>query len=331
MQQLPPLWASAPTQPGADGAAEVNGMAIPIFAPTDLLDGQPVTVTSQTRLVVTNCQAGSKGIIADAVISVTMIADGDVKSLPAVLASETPRWLRGVIMLPDSLLLVLDLCEYASLREPQIDHAKKVTQRLFVEDRIADALRELGNIGAGHAAAAFSEFVGESVTMRVPLVELVPFDEVTEALGGPETPVAVTYVRVSGDVSGHLFVIQSLDGARHLLSSLVPAVGEELPLDAMAESVLGELGNIMAAHYLSSLTEFTHLAMRPSVPSVAVDMAQAILTMGMLEENPLGDFALVIHTAINGPEKQGSAHVFLFPSPGSERVLLRSLGIEGGL
>lgn|GEM_PF-4180566 len=128
MLQLPPMWASAPTQPGADGAAEVNGMAIPVFAPTDLQDGQSVTVTSQTRLVVTNCQTGLKGFIADAVISVATIADSDVKSLPAVLASETPRWLQAVIMLPESLLLVLDLCEYVALREPQIDHAKEVTQ-----------------------------------------------------------------------------------------------------------------------------------------------------------------------------------------------------------
>ncbi len=206
-----------------------------------------------------------------------------------------------------------------------------MTHRLYMEERIADALRELGNIGAGHAAAAFSEFVGEPVTMRVPLVELVAFDDVTEALGGPEAPVAVTYVRVSGDVAGHLFVIQPLDGARRLLSSLAPASGEEWPLSAMEESVLEELGNIMAAHYLSSLADFTRLTMRPSVPSVAVDMAQAILAMGMLEENPLGDFALVIHTAINVPEEQGRAHVYLFPSPGMERVLLRSLGVGDGV
>ena len=205
-----------------------------------------------------------------------------------------------------------------------------MTQRLHMEERIADALRELGNIGAGHAAAAFSEFVGERVTMRVPLVELVPFDDVTEALGGPETPVAAAYVRVTGDMAGHLFVIQPLSAARRLLSSLAPAARAELPLDAVAESVLEELGNIMAAHFLSSLTDFTQLRLRPSVPSVAVDMAQAILAMGMLEENPLGDFALVIHTAINVPEEQGRAHVFLFPSPGAERVLLRSLGVEGG-
>ncbi|MCX7730581.1 MAG: chemotaxis protein CheC, partial [Candidatus Caldatribacterium sp.] len=43
-----------------------------------------------------------------------------------------------------------------------------------------DALKEIGNIGAGNAATALSKMVGKRVNMEVPLVRVIPLKEVPE-------------------------------------------------------------------------------------------------------------------------------------------------------
>lgn len=206
---------------------------------------------------------------------------------------------------------------------------RTVSESLDLGQAAADALREVGNIGAAHAATALSEILNQPVGMQVPGVELVPFDDITEVVGGPEALVAGVFLRVQGDVPGNMFFIQSVDGARKLLSGLLPREPEGFDFSELELSALSEMGNIMAATYLSSLMDFTHLTLTPSVPLVAVDMAQAILSVGLLQGEHMGNYALVIHTTIQHRRNRESGHFFLLPDPGAENVLLKSLGIEG--
>lgn len=50
-----------------------------------------------------------------------------------------------------------------------------------------DALREIGNIGAGNSATALSQLINRRINMNVPNVSIVPLEEVPELVGGPET------------------------------------------------------------------------------------------------------------------------------------------------
>ena len=61
-------------------------------------------------------------------------------------------------------------------------------------------------------------------------------------------------------------------------------------------SALNEIGNILAGSYLSSLADFTNLNMQPTVPALAIDMAGAILSYGLLQFGQMGDQALLIDT-----------------------------------
>lgn len=201
--------------------------------------------------------------------------------------------------------------------------------RIELGQLAADALREVGNIGAAHAATALSEILNQPVDMQVPQVELIPFDDITEVVGGPETVVIGIFLRVQGDVPGNMFYVQSVESGKQLLANMMPHVLAAREFTEMELSALGEMGNIMAATYLSSLMDFTQLTLMPSVPFVAVDMAQAILSVGLLQDNHAGNYALVIHTTIRHQEARERGHFFLLPDPGAEAVLLQSLGIEG--
>lgn len=195
-------------------------------------------------------------------------------------------------------------------------------------DEAADVLREVGNIGAAHAATALSQILHQGVEMQVPQVELIPFDEIANVVGGPEAVVACVYLKVTGDLSGNMFFIQSLESAKQLTGEILPENKSRAELNELELSALGEMGNILTASYLSSLTDFTQLKMYPSIPYISIDMAQAILTIGLLSDAPLGDYALVIHTTIHNTTAIERAHIFLLPDPGQEIVLLHALGME---
>lgn len=191
-----------------------------------------------------------------------------------------------------------------------------------------DVLKEVGNIGAGNAATALSKLLNKPVDMAVPTVSLLPFEEIAEKVGGSEAIVVAIFLRVDGDAPGNMFFIISRESARRLLQGLLSF--EDSEQDGFSEmelSALGEIGNILAGSYLSSLGDLTGLYMSPSVPSIAVDMAGAILSYGLLQFGTMGDDALLIDTTFLEGNQEAEGHFFLIPDPESFNRLFRSLGV----
>lgn len=193
-----------------------------------------------------------------------------------------------------------------------------------------DVLREVGNIGAAHAATALSQLLEKQVNMLVPSAGLVPFEDICDSVGGPEQVVAAVYLRVIGEVPGNLFFILTLESAKKLLKNLVGIeVGDGDEYSEMERSALCEIGNILAGSYLSSLGDFTKLKMSPTVPSLAIDMAGAILSHGLLQYGQMGDHALLIDTKFLQGEDEVESHFFLLPDPESFDPLFDALGVPG--
>ena len=67
-----------------------------------------------------------------------------------------------------------------------------------------DALREVANIGAGHAATALSELTGRRIMVDVPEVRVVRLEEVGALVGDPGDAAAAVFVRLEGDVMRQL-------------------------------------------------------------------------------------------------------------------------------
>lgn len=191
-----------------------------------------------------------------------------------------------------------------------------------------DVLKEVGNIGAGNATTALSKLLNKPVDMKVPKVRIIPFSELTESLGGEEQVVIAVFLRVVGDAPGNLFFILSLKSARKLLSNLFDTDQENEEFNEMELSALTEIGNILAGSYLSSLADFTSLKLSPTVPSLAIDMAGAIMSYGVLQFGEMGDYALLIDTTFvhhDGVNVEG--HFFLIPDPPSFQRIFSALGV----
>ncbi|SEH73279.1 chemotaxis protein CheC [Halobacillus karajensis] len=193
-----------------------------------------------------------------------------------------------------------------------------------------NVLKEVGNIGAGHAATSLSKLLNKKIDMRVPGVEVVGFDTVMELAGGADKEVVSICQRIEGDAPGTMFFVLSPNKAAHFVQRMCVStpvfLGHEE--DDMALSALNELGNIVSGAYLTALGDFAALELASTVPSIAQDMVGAILSMGLIKMSQVSDQAIVIKTSFTDGEGRREedidGHFFLFPDPDSYVHFFRS-------
>ena len=192
-----------------------------------------------------------------------------------------------------------------------------------------DALREIGNIGAGNSATALSQIINKRIDMNVPKVALVPIETVPDLVGGPDTIVVGVFLRVYGKAPGNILFLMPKKSAFYLVDTLMGREhGTTQKLDFMDESALMEIGNILSGAYLNAFFNFTHISMLPSIPALAMDMAGAILNIVLVQLGQMGDQAMVIETEFLAEDDGINGHFFLVPDPGSLGTLIKAVGVE---
>ena len=82
-----------------------------------------------------------------------------------------------------------------------------------------DVLREIGNIGSGNAATSLSEFLSCPVNIGVPSVQILDYDQVVEALGGPETMMVGLLLQLEDDIKGMIMFLLHKEFAHMALSA----------------------------------------------------------------------------------------------------------------
>jgi chemotaxis protein CheC len=188
-----------------------------------------------------------------------------------------------------------------------------------------DALKEVGNIGAGNAATALSQLLNKKVDMTVPAVNIVPFDSIFSRIGGEEIVVGVI-VRVLGDTPGNILFIFETDTAFNLIEALTGLREEQL--SEMGNSVICEIGNIISGTFMNAIARFTNLLIMPSVPAVTHDMLGAILSTTFIESGQFDDSVLDIETEFLELDSKLSGHFYYIPMPGSLDKILGALGVK---
>lgn len=198
-----------------------------------------------------------------------------------------------------------------------------------------DVLKEIGNIGAAHAATALSGLLNTKIDMRVPAVEMVSFEEMVERGGDVEQVVAGTYLQIDGDAEGGMFFILPIEQANRFIRRLIQDERFDLQKQNNLElgvSAMQELGNILSGSYLSALSDFTGLKIYPTPPALSVDMFGAIISFGLIELSQVSDHVIVIDTSIfeetMTEAEQVNGHFFLLPNPESFKAIFKALGVS---
>ena len=188
-----------------------------------------------------------------------------------------------------------------------------------------DAMREIGNIGAGNSATALSQIVNKKIDMNVPKVSIIPIEDVPELVGGPDTLIVAVFLRVYGKAPGSILFLMPKENAFFLVDDLMGKQhGTTQELDEMSISAIKEVGNILSGSYLGAFSHFTNISMLPSIPSLAMDMLNVVL----LQLGQMGDRAMVIETKFLAEDDSINGHFFLVPDPGSLNTIVKAVGVE---
>ncbi len=197
-----------------------------------------------------------------------------------------------------------------------------------------DILKEIGNIGAAHAATALSDLLNKKIDMQVPNVSMVTFEEMMEISGGAENVVVGIFLRIEGDVEGSMFFILPIEQANQFIRHLIhePSFNfSNPPVSEIGLSAMQEMGNILSGSYLSALSDFTGLKIYPTVPGLSIDMFGAIISIGLIELSQVSDHVIVINTTIFDEENETldsvHGHFFLLPDPDSFATIFNALGV----
>ena len=184
---------------------------------------------------------------------------------------------------------------------------------ILSEEQI-DALKEVGTIGAGHAANALSQLVDRKIMISVPGVNAIPMKKVLELVGPPESIMAVIYTNLMGDTQGRSLLIFPRQSAFNLVDILMKrSAGQTKFLTEMDCSALKEVGNILTGAFLTTLADFLNIALIPSVPLMAYDMVGAILDVLAIEFGGDADRIFCIHTEFTDPSLDiGGSFILVF-------------------
>ncbi len=160
-----------------------------------------------------------------------------------------------------------------------------------------DALREVANIGAGHAATALSQMTGCTIMISVPTINIARLEDVPPQVSGPEEPVAAVLMHMLGDLTGRTLLVFPKPTAIRLSELMLRRPqGSSRDLGELEQSAIKEAGNILSGAYMNALSDFMGLMLLPSPPSLAVDMSDAVLTTAYLQFGSDRDYVFCVES-----------------------------------
>lgn len=194
-----------------------------------------------------------------------------------------------------------------------------------------DALREVANIGAGHAATALSQMTSQTIMISVPTINIAALDEIPTHVGDPAEAVAAVLMEMRGDLAGRTLLVFPRPTAVRLASLMLsrpPSQGDRM--SALEESAIKEAGNILSAAYMNALSEFMGITLLPSPPSLAIDMAQAVLTTAYLQFGADKDMVFCVETefVMHDAGERLRGFFLLLPELASLRAILRAVRLD---
>jgi chemotaxis protein CheC len=194
-----------------------------------------------------------------------------------------------------------------------------------------DALREVANIGAGHAATALSQMTQRTIMIAVPEVNVRPLEDVADLFGSAESVISAVLMHMMGDLTGRTMILFPEASAKYLCDILLrrpPGTTQEF--GAMERSGVKEVGNILVSAYLTALSDFMGMMLVPSVPSLVIDQAGAILTTTYLNFGHDRDYVFCVETAfeVAGGAEQLHGHFLLLPDLPSLRAIFDAIRVS---
>jgi chemotaxis protein CheC len=177
----------------------------------------------------------------------------------------------------------------------------------------ADAVQELGNIGAAHAATTLSQMLGSTIEMSVPAIKVIDLSELGQYMG--EESAAMVVFELQGDIphGGYILFYITQESAIRMTNTMLGMTEINRPLNEMDQSALLEVGNIMVSAFLDATAELLGFIMLPSPPSLTIDMAHAAMQSLIAQMQEETNEVLLFSTELVCEEYKIDSDIIMMP------------------
>jgi chemotaxis protein CheC len=183
---------------------------------------------------------------------------------------------------------------------------------------VTDLFTRVARDGAIRAGRGLSGLMGQEITIHVPSVRAGTKTDACDAIGGEETLVMGAYLSMTGEVSGHVMLLFPIERALECVDLMCgQAPGTTTEPDELAESAIGELGNIIGSAFVNALGDHSGLILHPSTPSVLNDMAIALVQTVYAEILMQGGDVIMVDTVFEDQRGTSAGLLIFAPDPSS--------------
>lgn len=210
----------------------------------------------------------------------------------------------------------------------QVSHVKPMADTLILSVMEQSAVKELANIGLGHATTALAELTGEFFSMSPPSVEHYLLTDVLDGLGLSESLTVGVSMAIFGEASGYILFLTSWQSAQkiwELLLSQAPSAPTEIT--ELEVSAMLEVGNIINSSFLTAISDMINVVMGSSVPQMGIDMGASLLESVVVEASSQETHALTIRTEIQNRDHSVTGVFLYVPSNSGMRTAFGRLGL----
>ncbi|MFX1311422.1 MAG: chemotaxis protein CheC [Promethearchaeota archaeon] len=169
-----------------------------------------------------------------------------------------------------------------------------------------DILKELGNIGSGHAITALSKFINSKIELSLTSVDIIPFWQIPNLFKNYNNNIVFgIFSKINRDTELSIIQFYSKESIINLINVLtvnerltIDKINKITDLDEFSYSIIKEIGNIMAGHYSNALANLLSIKLIPNVPQIALDNINAILDSIIAKYAQISDYSIIIKTMI---------------------------------
>jgi chemotaxis protein CheC len=188
-----------------------------------------------------------------------------------------------------------------------------------------DAMKELVNIGGGHAATSISSLINTKVDMIVPLIEIMEYEELYARIMSEDKIVYSVTTQILGN-GGGVFLFALPEESANQISQMMLLNSMEKTQE-LIESSIKELVNIIVNSFLNAISELLNIRLMSSIPNLTIDMFGSIISSLYMAYDQYDEEVLIIKNEFFYSGNQMDSYLYFIPETGVLEKLFKAIGL----
>jgi chemotaxis protein CheC len=186
-----------------------------------------------------------------------------------------------------------------------------------------DALREMVNIGIGHAAGVLNAMLRSHIVLRLPIIQVLGLSELRERVQGlSQGSFSTVRIGFKGPFTGSASLIFPSRSAAKLVDLVTENETASPDLDAIKIGTLTEVGNIVLNGVMGAIGNELQQRMFYSVPIYLEDPLSVLLGEKVADEDAT---VIWIQTSFLSQEQQIEGEIVILFGAGSIELLMTAV------